>query len=264
MKKKSHPLRIITNFNCNAFCPFCHKEGCEQCTPNIIDANYLIYVIKKIKSINICSIALTGGEPLLHPDIDKILAYLSMFDVPVHLVTNGILLNRHIDSILKYKNIDIHISIHTLLHCKTKLIYRIDYPLSDVLNMLDKINLSKKVVNIVIAKHINDYIPDIIRMIYYFIGKVKLVQIYTDIKEGQGYANKILSLIKNILLKDFTINYYGRKTVFYLNNYCVIFYSSCTPENYYNDYCEDDPYAYFLLPNFTFKRMYSNKNYNIF
>ncbi|GAI99079.1 unnamed protein product, partial [marine sediment metagenome] len=38
----------------------------------------------------------------------------------------------------------------------------------------------------------------------------------------------------------------------------------CTPENYYNNYCEDDPYAYFLLPNFTFKRMYSNKNYNIF
>lgn len=59
-------------------------------------------------------IILMGGEPLLYKEFDKILEYLNNNDFSIHIVTNGVFLDKHKEAISKCKNITITVSIDGL------------------------------------------------------------------------------------------------------------------------------------------------------
>ena len=74
---------------CNLRCPFCHNAGLVR-TPNAEADAYpaLMDYLSKRKGI-LQGVCVTGGEPLLHPDLDQLLRIIREMGYAVKLDTNG-------------------------------------------------------------------------------------------------------------------------------------------------------------------------------
>ncbi len=99
----------ITNA-CNLNCPFCaYKKGNSFLTIKEIDD-----ALVQIKSYCDYIYLHMLGEPLLHPDLEKILHLLDEYDFKLQLVTNGTLLDKYPD-ILDHKCLrKLSISLHSV------------------------------------------------------------------------------------------------------------------------------------------------------
>ena len=89
---QKNTLRIKITGNCNMNCSFCHGEGYMHGLDNISPDDDLFCKIKEIcKKESIKDIVITGGEPLLNPDLSLIISGISKLDNidSIRLVTNG-------------------------------------------------------------------------------------------------------------------------------------------------------------------------------
>lgn len=78
MKKVDNPLRIKVTGKCNRDCSFCHHEGGDNRIEEIIPDQELGDNVRKLcQQLRIDSIALTGGEPLKHPDLVELTSFLN-------------------------------------------------------------------------------------------------------------------------------------------------------------------------------------------
>lgn len=105
-------LRYVLTQQCNYHCQFCHKEWCdgtEQVLLTPDDCTFLFSTAYDCLWIN--KVTLSGGEPMMHKEIDTIAKSLHNAWASITLVSNGALL----DSNSVFMN-DIHIlnlSLHT-------------------------------------------------------------------------------------------------------------------------------------------------------
>lgn len=53
-----------------------------------------VFIVEQVEKYKPTRVTLTGGEPLLHPQVMEILRYLTQRKISVNIVTNGTLLNR--------------------------------------------------------------------------------------------------------------------------------------------------------------------------
>lgn len=94
MKKVDNPLRIKVTGMCNRNCSFCHHEGGDNNIEEIAPNNELGYHIKRLcNRLNINSVALTGGEPLMHSDLLGLASFLKStcgFE-KIYMTSNGII-----------------------------------------------------------------------------------------------------------------------------------------------------------------------------
>ncbi len=109
--KMPHRQIEITR-DCNLNCIFCFNN----CSPG--KGMYMsepIDLLKKLLRENVTNIEITGGEPLLHKNINEILEFSLQNFESVALLTNGVLLNKEIlDIVEAYKNFTIQISLPTI------------------------------------------------------------------------------------------------------------------------------------------------------
>ena len=87
-------LRISIISSCNMKCEYCHNEGNTVIKKlSITDLEPLISVAIKI---GLKSVRLTGGEPLLHDEIENICKMIKSKDknISIGINTNGILINK--------------------------------------------------------------------------------------------------------------------------------------------------------------------------
>lgn len=98
------PLRLIVTTKCNGHCYFCHKEG--ACSSQDMSLNIISTCAKIANKLSV-PITLTGGEPTLRKDIDKVIykIYKTAPNVKLGLTTNGA-------NLITYSNIKM--SIDTL------------------------------------------------------------------------------------------------------------------------------------------------------
>lgn len=98
----------ITN-NCNTNCVgcWCHSEhlGNAKLTGDAKKVQLTLAVIKKViadaATLKVQSIQLAGsGEPLIHPDIAEIIAYIKEQGLELEIVTNGIMLTEKVSALL--------------------------------------------------------------------------------------------------------------------------------------------------------------------
>jgi MoaA/NifB/PqqE/SkfB family radical SAM enzyme len=80
-------LRINITRACNLDCEYCYIGR----TNEFLDKTF---IIKQVERYHPEKVTLTGGEPLLHPQVLDILQYLIQQRIHVNMVTNGTLLNR--------------------------------------------------------------------------------------------------------------------------------------------------------------------------
>jgi cyclic pyranopterin phosphate synthase len=65
-------LRISITQRCNLHCPYCHREGQEWKTGSSVvemTASEIIHIVRLAVELEIDNIKITGGEPLMRPDI---------------------------------------------------------------------------------------------------------------------------------------------------------------------------------------------------
>lgn len=95
--------RIINCFlteKCNFRCPMCHIK--DSRLRNLSDMPYSIFkkIIDESKDYH-PSFQLTGGEPLMYPKIIEAIEYLEENNLVKGLVTNGLLLDKYADNLVK-------------------------------------------------------------------------------------------------------------------------------------------------------------------
>lgn len=73
---------------CNNRCPGCSNVFTTRRVEAPLSGSQWLEIIERIQP-NVQWLKLTGGEPTLHPDFEKIVAYLNRCNLPFRLLTNG-------------------------------------------------------------------------------------------------------------------------------------------------------------------------------
>ena len=96
-KTKYYPfiVEIEPLFACNLSCPGCGKI---QHPTEVLRKRLSVQdIVGAVEESGTPMVSIAGGEPLLHPDIEEIVAALVRRKVYVYLCTNGVLLRRRLD-----------------------------------------------------------------------------------------------------------------------------------------------------------------------
>lgn len=85
-------LRLSLTARCNLSCPYCLPDGREA--PGLLSTPERLSIIEAIQPLGLQTLRLTGGEPLLHPQIAALVRGAQALGVAdVALTTNGTLLS---------------------------------------------------------------------------------------------------------------------------------------------------------------------------
>jgi len=104
--------QVVVTRRCNLACGYCNEY--DDHSPPVPTKDLLAYV-DHLASLNTASITFTGGEPLLHPDLDKLIAAARAHGMIVTMITNGFKLTRTwIDRLNKAGLMGMQISIDNL------------------------------------------------------------------------------------------------------------------------------------------------------
>ncbi len=98
----------ITN-KCNLYCKHCYNNSMIV-NRAFMDKKTIERLFKDLAHQEKV-VSISGGEPLLHPDIDDIIHLGKIYNVHVNLITNGTLISEHIDALIANDLISVQISI---------------------------------------------------------------------------------------------------------------------------------------------------------
>ena len=102
----------ITN-SCNLNCKFCKNTNRKK---EFMTIENFQKIIKKIKDYTKLVCLHVKGEPLLHPELEKILQILDKYNLRANITTNAIALNKNIDVLVKSKAVrQLNLSLHSSL-----------------------------------------------------------------------------------------------------------------------------------------------------
>ena len=84
---------------CNLNCDYCYQKNLPQSDKSIIQVENELRTILRLRKCD--TILISGGEPLVHPQLEKIVKIVSSYNLKPLLVTNGHTLNKKIIRKLK-------------------------------------------------------------------------------------------------------------------------------------------------------------------
>lgn len=124
---------------------------------NVLTHEEIIFLAKEFVGLGVNKIRLTGGEPLIKKNIEKIIRELTALPISLGITTNGILLDKYIDLFKECGVKDINISLDTLDKEQFELMTRRDYFDRVMRNIYQCILAGFNVkINAVLMKGVND------------------------------------------------------------------------------------------------------------
>ena len=94
--REHRDLRVSLTDKCNLRCAYCMPEDFSAWTPSsrLLTRQELVRIVSVAVAQGITTVRLTGGEPLLHPEVVEIVRDLAQLpNAPaISLTTNGLLL----------------------------------------------------------------------------------------------------------------------------------------------------------------------------
>ena len=206
-------LRISLTQKCNMNCFFCHQEGennfLGEMTPQEIET-----IVKAASKLGIDKVKLTGGEPLLRPDIIEIVEHISPHVKEVSMTTNGVFLEEKACELRKAGLKRVNISLHTLKADGFKAITCIDDPeqVKRGIYSAIKCGLNPVKLNMVVIKGLNhDEIPSMIEFAKENGVILQLIE-YQALEKGEKDFDKYhydLRKVEYFLEKE-SVNVYER------------------------------------------------------
>lgn len=134
------------------------KEGVELSEKShLMSHEEVITIAKTFVEMGVKKIRLTGGEPLIKKNIEKIITELTQLPINLGITTNGILLNNYFELFKTSGVKDVNISLDTLDKKKFEEITRRDYfdrVISNI-NLYEANGFNVKINNVII-KGVND------------------------------------------------------------------------------------------------------------
>ena len=110
MSKRFSKIYVEITNACNLNCSFCSKDNISKREMSPEEFNL---VINKIKDYTDSIYLHVKGEPLLHSHFDEILDICDKHNIKVRITTNGTLLDKQKDVLLKHKINQINVSLHS-------------------------------------------------------------------------------------------------------------------------------------------------------
>ena len=109
-------LRIVINKECTLNCEWCYKEGIDHnCSKPRLTIKTLIRCIKLAKKSGFTKINFTGGEPLLYPNLFKIVKAADIIGLNTYVTTNATLFaGINLKDWTSLKNHEFHITLNTI------------------------------------------------------------------------------------------------------------------------------------------------------
>jgi sulfatase maturation enzyme AslB (radical SAM superfamily) len=105
-RQLSAPLFAIWEITkkCNLRCKHCLSDSGQRC-PDELTTREAKKVIDALEANKVFNVSLSGGEPLIRPDIFELLEYSSEKKIGVELLTNGTLITK--ETVDRLKNINL-------------------------------------------------------------------------------------------------------------------------------------------------------------
>lgn len=152
-------LRISLTERCNLRCFYCMPEEGIALRPRsqFMTKSEIINIAKTFVNLGVKKIRLTGGEPLVRNDAKEIIEELSALPIELAITTNGILIDKFIETFLACGIKSINVSLDSLQKEKLNTITRRNYfdAIISNLHLLIRNNFHVKL-NAVIMKGVND------------------------------------------------------------------------------------------------------------
>ena len=152
-------LRISLTDNCNLRCFYCMPEEEYEfsAASKLMQVDEIFALAKIFVAEGVNKIRLTGGEPLVRKDADKIILALSKLPVSLTLTTNATRLHNFVDVLMEANVHSLNISLDTLQPDKFLLLTRRDQfkEVFDNIELMLRNNFHVKI-NVVVMKGLND------------------------------------------------------------------------------------------------------------
>lgn len=84
-------LVIDITYQCNCTCRYCRWGSSDESERENFCLEKILVPEKQLEVISVNRVVLSGGEPILHPEIERIIEYYSCLVDDVILITNGLL-----------------------------------------------------------------------------------------------------------------------------------------------------------------------------
>jgi len=193
-------LRLSVTQNCNLRCIYCAPEDCRadntKCG-SILSPKEMGTVVKALAGLGIKKVRITGGEPLLRPDIYEIVSHISSITGidDISMTTNGICLKKAARKLKESGLMRLNISIDSLR--KEKFAYltgggNIEDVLDGIKTALNE-GLSPVRLNTVLIKGVNDdEVDDFIALTENLPLDVRFIELMPIGNFGEDNADRIV------------------------------------------------------------------------
>lgn len=103
--KESSPSPFVVEFdpttNCNLACPDCISGSLLN--QGMIERDRILTLTQEMIDAGVKAVVLIGGgEPMMHPDIDKVIEMMGVSGVKIGITTNGLYLKKHLKNTAEY------------------------------------------------------------------------------------------------------------------------------------------------------------------
>lgn len=152
-------LRISLTERCNLRCFYCMPEdGIElRERSEFMTHEELISIAKSFVELGVKKIRLTGGEPLIKKDVSMLIEALGGLPVELAITTNGVLVDRFIETFKKAGIKDVNVSLDSIKEERFNSISRRSYfqEIMQNIDLLVEHDFNVKV-NVVVIKGVNE------------------------------------------------------------------------------------------------------------
>jgi GTP 3',8-cyclase len=230
--RRLHDLRISVTDRCNFRCTYCmpksvfDKDYQYLSQGDLLSFEEIERLVKIFVAHGIEKIRLTGGEPLLRKNIEKLIEKLARIQTPsgngldLTLTTNASLLAKKAQSLKGAGLGRITVSLDGLSEAVFQSMNDVDFPVADVLNGIEaaaRAGLGPVKINMVVKKGINDH--EVLPMARHFKASGHILRFieFMDVGSSNGWqmnevvpSSALVSMIsKEMPIEVISANYIG-------------------------------------------------------
>lgn len=195
-------LRVSVTDRCNFRCTYCMPKSvfdkAYQFLPHasLLSFEEITRLVKIFVEHGVEKIRLTGGEPLLRKNIERLIEMLAVLNtaggqpLDLTLTTNASILARKAQSLRDAGLARVTVSLDAVDDQTFRAMNDVDFPVADVLagiEAADRVGLTPIKVNMVVKKGVNDH--QIVPMAQYFRGTGHIVRFieFMDVGASNGW-----------------------------------------------------------------------------
>jgi GTP 3',8-cyclase len=196
-RRPLHDLRISVTDRCNFRCVYCMpkeifgKDYAFLPQAMVLSVEEIARLVRIFVDLGVQKVRLTGGEPLVRRDLEKLVAMISpLGDLDITLTTNGSLLAAKAQALADAGLKRITVSLDSLDDATFKKMNDVDFPAQKVLDGIaasEAAGLSPIKVNMVVRRGLNE--DSILPMARHFRGTGHILRFieYMDVGTSNGW-----------------------------------------------------------------------------